>query len=109
MSSHGSVSSEVQVRVTKGYLERLNQRVNRMRKLYAEREWPLLREECLHLKNSATGFGFPDLAQLATRLDDALSNPENSRAKVMIEVKTAAESLFLAIDDILIADAFARN
>lgn len=89
---------EIQRRVRKGYLDRLDTRVRRMRMLLAERDWPALRVECAHLKNTATGFGFRELSELAGEVEKELLQSDSSRAVALPQVRIAAEALLTAID-----------
>lgn len=102
--SRGSTPSEIHDRIRKGYLLRLDSRVKRMRKLFAERNWQEFRQECAHLKNSAASFGYPQVSQLAQRAEMAIPVRLSSRAIVRNEMREAAENLFNAIDSLLHAE-----
>lgn len=97
--------NEVQSRVRKGYLDRLNDRSKKMRKLYVERKWIELRTECTHLKNTASSFGFPSITHLAKEVEGTIPTELTSRAKSPPRARKTVEELLSAIDHILIADS----
>jgi HPt (histidine-containing phosphotransfer) domain-containing protein len=99
MTSHqGSYPSEIQERVRKGYINRLHDRVQKMRRNLADRNWQELRQECVHLKTTATTFDLPDLAGLAAKVERAIPESCRSSATGLPEAKEAAENLFSEVD-----------
>ncbi|MGE0614654.1 MAG: hypothetical protein AB7P04_03360 [Bacteriovoracia bacterium] len=98
MEARAVFPAEIQEQIRKGYIIRLDQRVKRMRKFFAERNWVDLRQECMHLRKTAPGFGLADLASLAERVELSLEAAGGlSRAQVRPEAKLAAENLFSEI------------
>ena len=101
-SSPVSTQNEIQERIQRGYLERLDKRIRKMRKLLTERDWHTLRVESIHLKNTAAGFGLPQLTQLAAGLEAAIPEKDISKATPLPNARQAAEALFTAIDQVLV-------
>lgn len=101
MSSEFSFPSEIQERVRKGYVDRLFQRSQKMRKLCAERDWAKLKLECAHLMQTARSFGFTQIADIAHRVEQAIPPGQVSRATPCPEAREKAESLFSAIDTLV--------
>ena len=91
-----------QNRVKRLYLERMNSRVKKIRKLLAERNWTELRTEFGHVKSTASGFGFPDLTECAAYAEETIPPGEISRASYLPATIEATEQLLSRIDTILI-------
>jgi hypothetical protein len=101
MSSEFSFPSEIQERVKKGYVDRLLQRSQKMRKLCAERDWARLKLECAQLTQTAQSFGFSQIAEIARHVDQAIPKGPVSRATPCQEAREEAERLFSAIDTLV--------
>ena len=56
---------EINERLRRRYLDRLGERVKKLRKLLVERNWEDLRVECGQLASSGDTFGFSTLTFLA--------------------------------------------
>src|SRR5690349_8635670 len=63
---------EIEDRLRRRYLDRLSQRVKRLRKLLVERNWEELRAECGHLAASGDSFGFSNLTDLAIAAQESI-------------------------------------
>lgn len=100
MSLQSQKHSEIHDRVQRGYIERLQLRVKKMRKLLVERSWNELRLECAHLKNTAAGFGLPDIAEMAGAIESTIPASGVGPATTLPETRKAAEILFITIDSL---------
>jgi hypothetical protein len=100
---------EIQARVRRRYIDRLSQRVRRMRKMLLERNWLELRNEARQIREGGEGFGFTHLTELATTAERVI--PENgiSRLRPLPEARQAIESLLIAIDLILAEASVSSN
>lgn len=99
--THASTKDEIQSRIQRGYLDRLDQRVRKMRQCLAERDWDRLRVECLHLKNTAPGFGLTQIAELAGAAANTIPSHDASRATNLPGARQACERLFSEIENAL--------
>ncbi len=100
---------EIDERLRRRYLDRLNKRMKKLRKLIVERNWEELRIECGQLANSGETFGFENLTSLAISTQDAIPLGKVSRAATPTHAKEMAESLITAIDAILIEHSVSRT
>jgi HPt (histidine-containing phosphotransfer) domain-containing protein len=91
-------SSGIEDKVKKGYLDRLNSRLRKMRKALSERDWKTLRFEAEHIRASAGTFGLPRLSVLAQALEDTIPPHEVPRAVLIPAARQAANELLSAID-----------
>ena len=98
-------SSLIQSRIRTGFIRRLDERLRKMRRLAADRNWDDLRNECSHLRQTAVGFGFPQIMQLAARVESVLPESGPLRASSTVSVYKDIESLFLAVDQVLIYES----
>ena len=105
---HSLLPNEIHDRIKKGYLNRLDGRVKRMRKLFVERNWQQLRVESIHLKNSASNFGFPALMQVAQKVEESIPESVVSRAHTIPNAHRAVEDLLSTIDQILVTNSIYR-
>ncbi|MEO5970694.1 MAG: hypothetical protein ABIQ95_12265 [Bdellovibrionia bacterium] len=96
---------EIEVRLRRGYLDRLGLRVKKLRKIIIERNWEKLRDECLALSISGDSFGFQDVASLAHQVLRAIPAGKIPRAATPSRAKTFAESLVTTIDAILMENS----
>jgi HPt (histidine-containing phosphotransfer) domain-containing protein len=92
----------VQRKLRRRYLDRLAQRVRRIRKQMAEREWPELRMECHQLRGSGEAFGFSKLTELAAKAEEAIPATASVTVRALsTEARHAVEALVRAIDEVL--------
>jgi hypothetical protein len=96
---------EIEVRLRRGYLDRLSLRVKKLRKLIIERNWEQLREECLALSLSGDTFGFQDVAALASQVQRSIPAGKIPRAATPSRGKEYAESLVSNIESILVENS----
>jgi hypothetical protein len=99
---------EIQERVKRRYVDRLSQRVKRIRRLLLDREWPELRNEARQLREGGSEFGFIHLSELASAAEKLIPETGLSRLRPMPEARQAVENLICAIDVILV-EASART
>jgi HPt (histidine-containing phosphotransfer) domain-containing protein len=92
---------EIQQRLRKRFLDRLGERLKKIRKELIAREWQSLRHECRQLKTSGATFGFPDLGRLAERAESSIPDGETSRARIIPEAKHAIEALVTGMETLL--------
>jgi hypothetical protein len=99
---------EIDDRLRRRYLDRLSQRVKKLRKLTVERNWEELRVECGHLAMSGETFGFENITHLAMIAQSTIPSGRVSRAATPAHAKEATESLIGAVDAILMENAVFR-
>jgi HPt (histidine-containing phosphotransfer) domain-containing protein len=92
---------EIEERLRRRYLDRLSQRVKRLRRLLVERNWEELRQECSQLANSGENFGFPNLTFLAEAAQDSIPAGKVPRAATPLRAKETTEALIVAVDGVL--------
>lgn len=106
---------EIDSRIQRRYLDRLNDRVRLMRQYALKRNWTELYHICRQLQESAGEYGFEEVSLLAGEIAALLprkrpllfsfwSNP----IPLGSVVHRKLESLFMKIDDILTANAVHR-
>jgi HPt (histidine-containing phosphotransfer) domain-containing protein len=86
------------------YVERLNARVKKMRRLLAEREWHELKTQARQLRGGSENFGFGTLSERAVDLMQNIPDEPISRIRsfsTQPQARVAAEALFCAIDQFL--------
>ena len=98
MLTHAASKDEIQTRVRRGYLERLDLRLKKMRRFLSDREWNQLRIECMHLKNTAASFDFQEIARLALDTENSIPRDAHSSALHLPEARQKAETLFSEIE-----------
>lgn len=99
---------EIDERLRRRYLDRLGQKVKKLRKLFVERNWEELRNECGQLANSGVTFGFEHLTELAIAAQEAIPIGKVSKAATPLYAKETAEALITTIDSILIENTVPR-
>jgi len=99
---------EIDDRLRRRYLDRLSQRVKKLRKLMVERNWEELRAECGQLAISGETFGFKDLTHLAIVAQGSIPAGKVSRAATPLHAKETTENLIAAVDAILMENAVFR-
>jgi hypothetical protein len=92
---------EIDERLRRRYLDRLSQRVKKLRKLLVERNWEELRAECSHLANSGQTFGFDHLTQSAINAQACIPQGKIPRAATPLRAKETTEALIAALDNVL--------
>lgn len=100
---------EIQARVRRRYIDRLSQRVRRMRKMLLERNWSELRNEARQIREGGEGFGFSNLTELAAAAERTIPENGASRMRPIPEARQAVESLLIAIDLILAEASVTSN
>lgn len=93
---------EIDERLRRRYMDRLEQKVKKLRKLLVERNWEDLRSECGHLASSGETFGFPGLTQLAVSVQRSIPQGKIPRAATPGLARESAEALISAVDEVLI-------
>jgi HPt (histidine-containing phosphotransfer) domain-containing protein len=96
---------EIQDRLRKRFLDRLSDRLKRIRRDLIAREWQGLRHECRQLRAGGETFGFRDLSALAGAAESAIPAGETSRARILPEAKQAVEQLVVRIEVLLQSQA----
>jgi hypothetical protein len=99
---------EIDDRLKRRYLDRLGQRVKKLRKLLVERSWEDLRLECGQLASSGETFGFQNLTALALIAQESIPQGRVARAATPIHAKETTEALIASIDGILIEYTVSR-
>jgi hypothetical protein len=99
---------EIEERLRRRYLDRLSQRVKKIRKLLIEKQWEELRAECGQLASSGEIFGFGNLTHLAMIAHTSIPKGRVSRAITPMRAKEATETLINAIDTILMENTVFR-
>ncbi len=95
-------TQEIDERLRRRYLDRLGQRVKKLRRLLVERNWEDLRIECAQLAASGETFGFQRLTLLAIAAQETIPTGRISRAATPLRAKESTETLITAIDSILV-------
>ena len=96
---------EIEGRLRRGYLDRLDLRVKKIRKLLIERNWEKLKDECVALSTRGDSFGFQEVVSLADQAQRAIPAGRISRAATPPRAKEFAEALLTAIDSILVENS----
>ena len=99
---------EIDDRLRRRYLDRLSQRVKRLRKHLVERNWEDLRIECGQLAASGETFGFERLTYLAIAAQNSIPLGKVSRAATPLHAKQNSEMLIAAVDSILMEHTVSR-
>jgi HPt (histidine-containing phosphotransfer) domain-containing protein len=92
---------EIQSRLTRRYLDRLGQKIRKIRLDLLEKNWEALRSECQQLKTSAESFNFKSISLLAATATDLIPEGEVSKLRPLPEARRAVESLIAEIDAVL--------
>ncbi len=92
---------EIQDRLKNRYVNRLSDRVRKMRKELASRNWPALKLECRQLGASGDSYGLPEMAGHARQVDALIPDGEISKARMLTEAQSQAELLIQNIDTFL--------
>lgn len=108
LPSQPEIQREIQERLKRRFLDRLAQRVKRMRKQLLERHWQDLVVECRQLRESGDTFGFERIKNLAQAAEATLPKGEVLRARPLPTARQAVEALITEIDDILTEHSISR-
>jgi HPt (histidine-containing phosphotransfer) domain-containing protein len=100
---------EIDERLRRRYLDRLGNKVKKLRKLLVERNWENLRDECTQLASSGETFGFQGLTRLAMNAQNSIPQGRVSRAATPTLAKESTEALISAVDEILIEHNFSNS
>ncbi len=100
--------NEIESRLRRRYLDRLNLKVKKLRKLVIDRNWEELRSECGQLAHSGEVFGFRKLTHLAHTTQTAIPSGKLFRATTPGSAKESAEALISEADRILIDNRVSR-
>ncbi len=98
---HPLSQTEIDERLKRRYLDRLVDRVKKLRKLIVERKWEELRLECGQLAVSSSTFGFENLKSLACMAQESIPVGKISRPAAPVHAKKNVETLIATIDSIL--------
>ncbi|MGZ3707717.1 MAG: Hpt domain-containing protein, partial [Bdellovibrionota bacterium] len=99
---------EVRDRLKRRFLDRLAQRVKKLRRLAVERNWEELRDELHQLGTTSDNYGFTSLTEMALAASEAIPAGRISRAAHFPQARLAVETLITQIDDVLTANAVIR-
>jgi len=101
--------TEIQERLRRRYVDRLAQRLRKMRRDLVARNWGDLKSDCHHLSSNVESFGFPELRELAERAEGSIpSSILASRAFVPAQAKRTLEALLTEMDRLISVQAFHR-
>ena len=105
--STGQPSSldEINKQLKRRYLDRLGQRVRKLRKLMVGRNWTEIRMECNHLVVSGQTFNFPHLTELAADAQKAIPNGKVPPAATPVDAPERIRALIKGLDQILMDDS----
>ena len=109
MSASYSDPAEVRDKLRKRYLDRLAERMRKMRKDLVDRNWTGLRAECRQLRGTAESFGFDEIMELAGRAELSIPSGGATRAQGMPQAKQAVDALITAIDGVLTEHSVVRS
>ena len=99
---------EINDRLRRRYLDRLSQKVKRLRKLLIERNWEELRSECEHLASSGVNFGFQSVTHYAIAAQNSIPKGKVPRPSTPLYARETTEALIAAVDSILIEHTVSR-
>jgi HPt (histidine-containing phosphotransfer) domain-containing protein len=102
MSASANDPKEIQERLRKRYLDRLSEKMRRMRRDLLDRDWMELRSQCKQVRSSSDTFGFPEISELAQRAETLIPENGASRAASLPEAREALDALINAMDTILV-------
>lgn len=94
-------SEEIQNKVERQYIERLGERLKKMRKQYVDRNWTALVNETKHIASGAEQYGYAPLANEAKNALHQIETRPLDRALVDPVAKEALENLFKKVDHFL--------
>ncbi len=89
---------EIQDRLRSRYIDRLFERVRKMRKDLAARNWAALKLECRQLGASGESYGLAALAEQARKVDNLIPETDISKARILPEARAEAEVLIQQLD-----------
>jgi HPt (histidine-containing phosphotransfer) domain-containing protein len=97
---------EIRDRLKKRYVDRLAQRLRKMRKDLVARNWDELKNDCKQIRINVESFGFSELRGLAEKAETAIPSLGYSKIMVSGETKRALDQLLTAIDKIVAGNSF---
>jgi len=93
---------ELQERLRNRYIDRLAERVRKLRRSLASRSWATIKLEARQIAASGATYGCEQIAEIANRVDQLIPEGEISRAKLQIkEARLETEFLIQKIDAFL--------
>ena len=97
---------EINDRLKRRFVDRLGEKIKRIRKDLAERNWHILKTECRQLK-SGKSFGFAELTRLAGKAEELIPDETSASSRSVSNpvARQAVESLIIEIDNILIQNS----
>lgn len=100
---------EIQNRLRRRYIDRLAQRLRKMRRDLIARNWNDLKSECIQLKNNVESFGFSELRDLAEKAEESIPTSFlASRALIPSEAKRSLDQLLTEMDRLISVHSFHR-
>lgn len=109
MGNDKDLTGLISDRVRHGYLDRLEGRATRMKRLLMERRWGELYEETQTIQSSAKSFEFGDLSDLAAEFNERLGKIVSSRQPLDIDSKRILDKLMEKIDTLLVERTLKRD
>lgn len=100
---------EIQSRIGRRYIDRLGDKLRRLRKDLQERNWDSLKTESRQLRGSGEAHGFPGLTILATEVEKSIPPGSVSRVRPLPQACKAVEKLIAEIDAILVEKSKQRS
>lgn len=96
------IERELQNKLRRRFLDRLENKVKRIRRFFIDRNWSVLHYECRQLQSGAEAFNYPHIVSLAKRAETALGTSSSGNLNFDSESEIALENLISAIDTILL-------
>jgi len=90
--------AEIQDRLRSRYIDRLFERVRKMRKDLAARNWAALKLECRQLGASGESYGLAALAEQARKVDSLIPESDISKARILPDARAEVEILIQQLD-----------
>jgi hypothetical protein len=93
---------ELQERLRNRYIDRLGERVRKLRRALAARHWAAIKLEARQIGASGNAYGCEEIAEIASRLDELIPEGEISRANLQLkDARLETEILIQKIDSFL--------
>ncbi len=92
---------ELQERLKNRYIDRLAERVRKMRRELAARNWTLIKLECRQIAASGASYGCGEIAEAAHQVDLLIPEGDISRARLLKDARQKTEVLIQKIDTFL--------
>lgn len=97
-------TDEIQKRVQNRYIERVGNRLKKMRKLLIDRDWSTIKNETNQLLEGAQNFGYVELASEINKALEVLNKQHLTRTAMDQEAKQTLELLFKRLDRFLVEE-----